>query len=278
MDAPKVKPLAVVTGASSGIGYALARQFALHQHDLLICAEDQGGLVEARQALVGIGVGDPCQVEICQADLRRREGVEALYRAIQGLDRPVDVLCANAGVGVGGDFARETDLEAELDMIQLNVTSQVHLVKLVLRDMLERNRGRILITSSVAGVLPGPREAVYAGTKAFLHSFAEAIRNELKDTGITVTALLPGPTETNYFHRAGLDDTKVGRSEHKDDPADVAREAYEALMAGRDHVVTGARNKLQVGMSGVRPDTAKAAVHGQMTTPADREGRPEGRR
>ncbi len=268
MPSPSIKPLALVTGASSGIGYQLARQFAIHHHDLLITAENRGGLVEACQAFAGVGVGDPCQVEMVEADLRTFDGVEQVYQAAKRLGRPIDVLCANAGVGVGGDFARETDLQAELDMIQLNIVSQVHLIKRVLKDMLERGRGRILITSSIAGVLPGPREAVYSATKAFLHSFAEAIRNELKDTGITVTALMPGPTETNFFHRAGLDATKAGQMK-KDDPADVAREAYEALMSGADHVITGGKHKLQVGMSGVMPDTAKAAFHGQMTKPAE---------
>ena len=267
MTSASIKPLALVTGASSGIGYELARQFSLHHHDLLLSAQHGPGLTEAASSLQGIGVGDPTQVETVAADLRTPEGVEAVYQAAQRLGRPVDVLCANAGVGVGGDFARETDLEEELDMIRLNVVSQVHLVKLFVRDMVERGRGRILITSSIAGVLPGPREAVYGATKAFLHSFSEALRNELKDTGVTVTALMPGPTETNFFHRAGLDDTKVGQSK-KDDPADVAREAFEAVMAGKDHVVTGAHNKVQVGMSGIMPDAAKAAFHGQLTKPA----------
>ncbi len=153
-------------------------------------------------------------------------------------------------------------------MIRLNVDHVVHLVKLVGRDMVRRGQGRILITSSVAGVMPGPREAVYAATKAFLLFFAEAVRNELKDTGVTVTALQPGPTETNFFPRAGLQETRAGQSDHKSDPADVAREGFEALMAGKDHVVAGAMNKLQTGMAALMPDKAKAAAHGELTKPA----------
>lgn len=263
--AADLRPLAVVTGASSGIGYELGKQFAEHGYDLVIAAEHRDGLAEAAQAFKAI---DPAvQVEIVDADLSKSEGVTRLYQAIKGLGRPVDVLAANAGVGVWGDFARETELDRELRLIQLNVASQVHLTKLVSRDMVERGRGRILITSSIAGVLPGPREAVYAASKAFLRFFGEALHNELKDTGVTVTVLMPGPTDTNFFHRAGMDQTVAGKGE-KDDPAMVAREAYQALERGTDRVVTGAKNKAMAGLSGVLPDTLKTAAHGMQTKTA----------
>ena len=266
-NASGLRPLAVVTGGSKGIGFELAREFAEPGYDLVICAEDIGVLGEAAQALSGLGPDGGSQVEAVSADLATYEGVEALYAEILALDRPVDVLAANAGVGVGGDFARETDLEDELRMIDLNVSGQVHLVKRIVRQMVERDRGQILITSSIAGVLPGPREAVYAGTKAFLRSFGHALRNELSDTGVGVTVLMPGPTETEFFERADLEDTRAGHMK-KDDPAMVAREAFRALEHDRAQVVAGGKNKLQTGLAALMPDTAKTAVHGELTKPA----------
>ncbi len=264
----EIKPLAVITGGSSGIGFELGRQFAEHGYDLVIAAEDRGHLEEAAQALRGLG-GQGSDVQVVAGDLATFEGVQALYDAVKQTGRPIDVLCVNAGVGVGGDFARETDLQAELKMIQLNVTSAVHLTKLVVKDMVARDQGRILFTSSVAGMMPGPREAVYAASKAFIRFFSAALDNELQDTNVVITALMPGPTETNFFHRAGLDDTKVGQSDMKSDPADVAKEAFQALMKGKDHVVAGAMNKVQTGMGALMPDSARTAMHGQMTKPAE---------
>jgi uncharacterized protein len=164
-------------------------------------------------------------------------------------------------------FARGTELRDELNLINLNVTSAVHLAKRVMKDMAERGRGRVLFTSSIAGTMPAPFEAVYSASKAFLTSFAQAIRNEMKDTGVTVTALMPGATETNFFHRAGLDDTKLGVSE-KDDPAEVAREGYEALMAGKDHVVAGSfKNKVQAVAGHALPDPIVAEMHRKQSEP-----------
>ena len=262
MQSSSPRPLALVTGASSGIGLELAKELARNGHDLVITAEDQAGLAEADRALHELAEG--ARVEAITVDLADRQGVETLHARIRNLGRPVEVLAANAGVG--GEFARETDLEAELRLIQLNVTSQVHLVKLVVRDMVERGSGRILITSSIASLMPGPFEAVYAASKAFLRSFGEAIRNELKDRGVGVTVLMPGPTETEFFHRAGMDDTKVGQGS-KDDPADVAKAAYKALIADQDHVVTGAKNKVQAAATAVLPDTARAALHRKQAEP-----------
>lgn len=261
-SAAATKPFAVVTGASSGIGYELARQFAEHGFDLLVTATGPN-IDEAAHALRGVGA----QVETAQADLATYAGVEALYRAIQATGRPVDAIAINAGVGVGGEFARDTDLDAELNVINLNVVSTVHLAKRVGGDMVARGEGRILFTSSIAALMPGAFEAVYAASKAFVQSFAEALRNELKDTGVTVTALQPGPTDTNFFHRAGMDDTKVGASA-KDDPADVAKQGFEALMGGKDQVLAGSlKTKLQGAAAKIMPATLNAEQHRDMAEP-----------
>jgi uncharacterized protein len=201
------RPLALVTGASSGIGYELARKLAQRGYDLVMVSENSEKLDEAADTLSGID--DVTQVETVQADLSQWQGVRKVHEAVRALQRPVDLLCANAGVGVYGGFSEETDLEEEIALINLNVTSQVHLIKLISKDMLARGSGDILITSSVAGVLPGPRMAVYAASKAFLRSFGQALRNELKDKGINVTVLMPGPTDTEFFDRANMQGTVV---------------------------------------------------------------------
>ncbi len=265
MNAPSAdvqRPLALVTGASSGIGFELARKLAERGYDLVMVSDNAEKLNEAADALSEID--DVTQVEVVQADLSQREGVRKVYDSVRALQRPVDLLAANAGVGVYGGFTDETDLEEEIALINLNVTSQVHLVKLISRDMLEQGGGDILITSSVAGVLPGPRMAVYAASKAFLRSFGQAIRNELKDKGINVTVLMPGPTDTEFFERAQMEDTVVGESA-KQDPAEVAEAAIQALNEGADHVVPGMKNKLQMGAAKLMSDEAKARAHGKQT-------------
>lgn len=262
MSSSLTRPLAVVTGASNGIGYELAKQFAQNGFDLLITATGNS-INEAAKACEELGV----KVETVQADLATYDGVETLYEKIKATGRPVDAIAINAGVGVGGDFARETDLKDELNLINLNVVSSVHLAKRVVKDMVNRGEGRILFTSSIAALMPGPFEAVYAASKAFLQSFSEALRNELKDTGVTVTALMPGPTDTNFFHRAGMDDTKAGAGK-KDDPALVAKQGFEALMAGKDAQIAGSlKTKLQGTVSKILPDTVNAEQHRQLTEP-----------
>src|SRR5579883_411696 len=185
-DSKSLKPFAVVTGASSGIGYELARQFAQHGYDLLITS-DTPKIADAERSLSDLGV----LVESIQADLTTPDGVEKLYRRIQQDGRAVAAMAINAGVGVSGDFARQTDLDAELNLIRLNVIAPVHLAKLILKDMLREGGGKILFTSSIAGTMPAPFEAVYGASKAFLTSFAQAIRNELKDSPVTITVLMP---------------------------------------------------------------------------------------
>jgi len=261
MNQTLTRPLAVVTGASNGIGYELAKQFAQNGFDLVVTATGSS-INEAASAFKELGA----KVETVQADLTTYNGVETLYNQIQATKRPVEAIAINAGVGVGGKFT-ETDLKEELNLINLNVVSSVHLAKRVVKDMVDRGNGKILFTSSIAALQPGPFEAVYAASKAFIHSFAEALRNELKDTDVTVTALMPGPTDTNFFHRAGMDDTKVG-ADKKDDPAIVAKQGFEALMAGKDDLVAGSlKTKIQGNISKVLPDTVNAEQHRQLSEP-----------
>ena len=254
---------AVVTGASSGIGYELAKQFAQNNFDLLLVSA--GDRINSAAVEVS-GLGPGVDVEVLQADLATHEGVHALISAIKSHGRPIDAIALNAGVGVSGPFA-ETDLKEELNMVALNVTSTVHLAKHVVKDMVARGSGRILFTASIAGTMPTPYETVYGATKAFVRSFSQGLREELKDTGVSVTALMPGATETEFFDRAGAQDTKLGTSE-KDDPAEVARQGYEALMAGKDHVVAGSfKNKLMAAAGHIMPDPAMASAHASMAKP-----------
>jgi short-subunit dehydrogenase len=263
MTTPSSNEFAVVTGASSGIGFELAKQFAEHGYDVLVCAED-AAIDEAAADLRRDGQN---QVISVRADLATFNGVEELYAAILETGRPVDAIAINAGRGIGGDFVRMTDLDDELNVIAVNVTSTVHLAKRVLPDMVSRGSGRVLFTSSIASMMPGTYQAVYNASKSFVQSFAEALRAELNDTDVVVTSLMPGPTDTNFFHRAEMDDTKVGASK-KDDPALVAKQGFEALMDGKEKVVAGsAKTKVQGATSKVMPDKAKAAMHRKMAEP-----------
>ena len=261
MEDSTTKPFAVVTGASSGIGYELAKQFAQNDFDLLVTSTGPD-INQAARDFEQLGA----QVETVQANLASYEGVETLYAKIKATGRPVDAVAINAGVGVGGPFV-ETDLQEEINLINLNVISSVHLTKRVVQDMVARGSGGILFTSSIAALMPGPFEAVYAASKAFIQSFAEALRNELKDTGVTVTAFQPGPTDTNFFHRAGMDDTRAG-SGKKDDPAQVARQGFEALMEDKDKIITGSLStKIQGAATKVMPDKLAAEQHRKLSEP-----------
>ena len=207
-------------------------------------------------------------VKAVQADLTTEEGVDTLLAAVQDTGRPVDAIAINAGIGNSGPFV-ESLLENDIQVIALNVTCPVRLTKAVLPDMVARGDGKILITSSVAATLPGPYYATYAASKAFIQSFAEAVRYEVKDTGVTITTLLPGPTDTHFFERAGMQDTPVDRGS-KDDPEIVARDGFEALMSGEAKVVGGSlKNKLQTAGARLMPDGAKAALHAHQTQPPE---------
>jgi uncharacterized protein len=193
--------------------------------------------------------------------------VEKLHEAIKETGRPVDAIALNAGIGEGGDFTKDTDLDQELQLVDLNVRSTVHLSKLVLPEMVRRGRGRVLYTSSIASTMPGTYQAVYNASKSFVQSFALAVRRELKGTGVSVTSLMPGPTDTNFFERAHMQDTRVGSS-GKDDPAEVAQQGFEALMKGKERVVAGSlTNRIMAYGGRFVPDRAKAEVHRLMAQP-----------
>jgi short-subunit dehydrogenase len=256
--ASTTRPLAIVTGASSGIGYELATCCADHGFDLLVAA-DEPAINEAAQDFRTLGT----VVEVVEADLATLDGVDKLYAATKG--RPVEALLANAGHGLGHAFL-DQDFEEVRHVIDTNITGTLYLIQQVGRDMRARGRGRILITGSIAGFMPGTFQAVYNGTKAFIDSFAFALRNELKDTGVTVTCLMPGPTETEFFERADMLDTKVGQQE-KDDPADVARAGFDAMMQGKGDVVTGWKNKLHAAIANVIPAGMLAEQHRKMAEP-----------
>lgn len=256
--------LAVVTGASSGIGYELAKVFADNGFDVVVVAEDER--IEEAAAQLRLRSGG-VRVEPVLADLRLFEGVESLVARVRAMGRPVDALAINAGVGVGGDFVRDTALGDNLEIVDLNVRSAVHLAHRLIGDMVDRKEGKVLFTSSIAATAPGPFHSVYAASKAFLASFAQSLREELRDTGVSVTSLMPGPTDTEFFDRAGMQDTKVATGD-KDDPAQVAQQGFEALMKGDDHVVAGSlKNKVQAIAGRVAPDPVKAKMMRSMTEP-----------
>ena len=252
-----VRPLAVVTGASSGIGLELARECAKQGFDLIIAADRP--LEEAKRDLAALGVS----VDGVEADLAEKAGVDELYTAIAG--RPVAALIANAGHGLGKGFL-DQDFEEIGHVIDTNVTGTLYLIHRVGADMRAAGQGRILIVGSIAGFMPGTFQAVYNGSKAFIDSFSWALRNELKDTGVTVTCLMPGPTDTEFFERGDLMDTKVG-TQKKQDPAEVARIGFKAMMDGEGDVVAGLKNKLQAAVAHVTPAGVLAEQHRKMAEP-----------
>ncbi len=252
------KPLAIVTGASSGIGYELATICAQEGFDLLVAA-DRTEIYSAADRFRELGA----DVMAIETDLATTGGVDELWTAVAG--RPVEALLANAGHGLGHGFLDQSFADV-LHVIDTNVTGTIYLAHLAGRSMRNRGRGRILFTGSIAGFMPGTYQAVYNGTKAFIDSFSFALRAELKDTGVTVTCLMPGATETDFFERADMMDTKVGQSE-KDDPADVARVGFDAMMRGDGDVVSGWKNKLQSAIANVTPAGVLAEQHRRVAEP-----------
>jgi short-subunit dehydrogenase len=259
----ETKPLALVTGASSGIGFELARQFAQHGYDLVVNAEDTG-LEQAAMRVRAQGA----EAIAVQADLRTPEGIEQLWTRVTALGRPLQAAALNAGVGEGGAFI-ETDWARDLEIMQLNVVSTTALLKLVLVDMTARNEGRVLVTSSIASTMPGSYQAIYNASKSFVQSLTEAVQDELKDSDVTITSLMPGPTDTNFFARARMLATAMGQGP-KDSPAEVAEQGFQALMAGEKKVVAASLAvKAQGALNRVLPDSVKALGNRVMAKPRD---------
>ncbi len=252
-----MRKLAIVTGASSGIGRELALLAAADGYDLIVAADEP--LVDASAGLRASGIA----VETVETDLATTAGVEKLLAVVAG--RPIDILVANAGHGLGRAFL-DQDVAQWRHVIDTNITGTLLLLQPVLKAMVARGEGRVLITGSIAGHLAGSFQAVYNGTKAFIDSFAAAIGNELKDSGVTITCLKPGATDTNFFARADMLDTKVGQSK-KDDPADVAKTGWDAMKQGEHSVVHGLKNKAQVLASGVLSEATTAEMHRKLAEP-----------
>ena len=248
---------AVVTGASSGIGLEIAKLAAADGYDLLVAADTP--FVNAAAGLQDLGV----EVRQVEADLSTEQGVRQLIGQIG--TRPVDVLVANAGHGLGGDFLDQEPRDWR-HVIDTNITGTLLLIEPIASAMRDRGEGKILITGSIAGHVPGAFHAVYNGSKAFVDSFAAALGNELQDSGVTVTCLKPGATETEFFHRAQMDDTKVGQAK-KADPADTAKIGWEAMLNGEHAVVDGLMNKMQVVASGMLPESVTAELHRKQAEP-----------
>jgi len=252
------RTFAAVTGASSGIGYELALCCARNGFDLLVAA-DQSTIYDAAETFRAYDVA----VDAVEADLATIEGVDRLYVATR--ERRVDLLFANAGHGLGAAFL-DQDFARARHLIDTNITGTLYLIHKIGRDMRERGHGRILITGSIAGYAPGAYSAVYNGSKAFIDSFSFALRAELKDSGVTVTCLMPGATETNFFRRAEMVDTETGQSQ-KDSPADVARIGFEAMMRGDGDIVSGWKNKVISTVANLVPSAVLAEQYGKMAEP-----------
>lgn len=260
-----MRQLAVVTGGSSGIGLGLARQCIANGFDVIIAAD------RPMQASVAELQAEGGRIESVECDLATRGGVEKLMQALGG--REVDALLANAGHGLGHGFL-DQDFDDVTHVIDTNITGTLYLIHRIGSQMRARRVGRILLVGSIAGFIPGTFQAVYNGTKAFIDSFSWALRNELKDTGVTVTCLMPGVTDTEFFERAGLMDTKVGQQEHKADPAEVAKIGFRAMMDGEGDVVAGLKNKLQSAVASVTPSAVLAEQHRKMAEPGSGRDKP----
>ncbi len=260
----QMRPLAVVTGASSGIGYELAKLAASHGHDLIIAA-DEPQIENAARELRTLGVS----VDAMKVDLATKSGAEEFFTFVSDKGQPVDILMANAGRGLGHGFL-DQDLDEALHVVGTNITGTISLIHRIGQAMRARGQGRILITGSIAGFMPGTYQAVYNGTKAFLNSFSFALREELEDSGVTVTCLMPGATETRFFERAGMEDTAIGQSD-KDDAAEVARAGFDAMMENEGDIVTGWKNKMQSTLANVTPSGILAEQHARMAAPGSGE-------
>lgn len=258
---------ALITGATSGIGKELARLFAAYQYNLVIVARNQEELNDTGTELRQNGI----DVITIAKDLSDKAQVFELCEEVDMQGLKIDVLVNNAGMGVYGLF-KDNDIERELEIINLNINATVILTKHFVQQMAARGEGKVLNLGSIAGKVPGPWQAVYHATKAFVLSFTTAVREEMEDSGITFTALMPGITDTDFFNKAGMNDSKaIQDPDVKADPADVAKDGYAALMAGDDRVISGFKNKIQVGMANIMPDSAGAHSMNEQQKPVDEE-------
>ncbi|MFP7493455.1 SDR family NAD(P)-dependent oxidoreductase [Terribacillus saccharophilus] len=251
------RKLAVITGASSGLGLELAKQFAQDNYDIAISGSSDR-IFEAADTIRDLGV----EAYPLKADAATYDGVESFWNFVSELKRPVEAAVLNVGIGLGGAFT-DTDLDDELKLISINISGTVHMAKRVVHHMVPNGRGRILIVSSISATQPTPYETVYGPSKAFGYMFAESLREELRETGVTVTALLPGATDTNFHSNAGMDSSEIGSSK-KNDKVLVAKQGYEALMNDEDHVVGGdEETKQQAEDNRTTPEPVKAANHAE---------------
>ena len=263
-----MKKNALITGGTSGIGYELAKLFAKDGYNLVIVARDED---ELKQTAMELEKSYGTKVVTIAQDLFDFNNAFKVYEQVKAQGISIGVLVNNAGHGLYGQFA-DTDIKKDLDIIHLNICSLVVLTRLFLEDMIKEGGGKILNTSSIASKSPGPWQTVYHGTKAFVQSFSEGIREELKNKGVTVTALLPGATDTDFFRKADMESSKIAQDKSKlSDPADVAKDGYEALMEGKDMVVSGLKNKIQVAMGNITPDDAAAKKMGKQQEPVTKE-------
>lgn len=261
---------ALITGASSGIGRELATLFAKDGYNLVLVARSEDKLQDlAGKYKQQFGTST---ITVIEKDLSNPSAPQEIYEAVKAQNITVNTLVNNAGFGEYGKFATETDLEKELNVIQVNLTALVHLTKLFMKDMVARNEGKILMLGSIASIMPNPMMAVYGATKSFIYSFSEALRNEVKDTDITITVLMPPATDTDFFNKAGASNTVAQEQARKMDPADVAKEGYDALMKGKDKAIAGFQTKLQAAAFRVLPDSmVSEAARAQMKTQAEAE-------
>lgn len=258
---------ALITGGTSGIGYELARLFAKDHYNLVIVARDLNELQNTADEFQNVyGV----EVVTIQKDLMQRDAPFEVYHEVIARGIQVDVLVNNAGQGQYGLFV-DTDINRELDIINLNIVSYVVLTKFFLRDMIARNEGRILNVSSIGGEMPAPLQSVYHATKSFITTFSEGVRRECKDTNVVITVLLPGVTDTDFFRKAEMEDVKMVKEESQSDPAEVAKDGYEALMEGKDKVISGFKNKAMVAGASVMPDSTVAAYMDKEMQPVEKE-------
>ncbi|QKG52321.1 SDR family NAD(P)-dependent oxidoreductase [Hymenobacter sp. BRD67] len=256
---------ALITGATSGIGRELAKLFAQDKYNLVIVARRQDELAQTANELTQqYGV----EVTTIAKDLFQRQGPFEVYDEVKAKSIQIEALVNDAGQGQYGEFTT-TDINRELDIIQLNIGAYVTLTKLYLQEMIARKSGKILQVSSLGAEIPGPLQAVYHGTKAFITSFTEAVCEETKNNGVTITILEPGVTDTDFFHKADMERAKLVAEGPKADPATVAKDGYEALLAGQDKVISGFMNKVQGLIGNVLPDKVVAAILHKEAEPVD---------